>query len=137
PFSGDGEDWAAGLVLRWNLFAGFGRSAAVRRADAARAIARTRYEAALREARAGIAAAREAVTAARQASRAAAVANEAAGLGRDLMRRRFEEGLATAMDLLAAEARAVLARSRAIDAEADRLVAEARLRYVTTIHVSE
>jgi outer membrane protein TolC len=53
------------------------------------------------------------------------------------MKRRFEEGLATATDLLAAEARAAQARSRAIDAVTGQRLAEARLRFVTTQHTSE
>jgi outer membrane protein TolC len=53
------------------------------------------------------------------------------------MRMRFDEGLATATDLLAADSRAAEARSRAINATAGYRMAEARLRYVTTQHTSE
>jgi outer membrane protein TolC len=51
------------------------------------------------------------------------------------MRRRFEEGLATAADLLQAETRRAQAESHAIDAQAGLLMAEARLRFVTTMHL--
>lgn len=137
PFESDGDNWLAGLALRWNLFSGFGRSADVKRAVASRAIAEARYDEALRAARAEVEEAREAVVAARRAAAAAVVGDSAASLGRDLMKRRFEEGLATATDLLAAEARAATARSRAIDAVAGQRMAEARLRFVTTQHSSE
>jgi outer membrane protein TolC len=65
------------------------------------------------------------------------VCDSAAALGRDLMWMRFEEGLATATDLLAADSRAARARSRAIDASAAYRMAQARLRFVTTQHSSE
>ena len=136
-FANDGDNWIAGLALRWNLFSGFGRSADAQRADAGRAIAEARYDEALRSARAEVEEARTAVVAARRAAAAAVVGDSAASLGRDLMKRRFEEGLATATDLLAAEARAAQARSRAIDAVAGQRLAEARLRFVTTQHTSE
>ncbi|MFO7588672.1 MAG: TolC family protein [Gemmatimonadota bacterium] len=137
PFGSDGDNWVAGLVLRWNVFSGFGRSADAKRADAERAVAEARYDEALRSARAEAEEAREAVLATRRAAAAAVVGDSAASLGRDLMKRRFEEGLATATDLLAAEARAATARSRAIDAVAGQRMAEARLRFVTTRHTSE
>lgn len=136
-FANDGDNWIAGLALRWNVFSGFGRSADAKRADAGRAIAEARYDEALRTARAEVEEARTAVVAARRAAAAAVVGDSAASLGRDLMKRRFEEGLATATDLLAAEARAAQARGRAIDAVAGQRLAEARLRFVTTQHTSE
>ncbi len=48
------------------------------------------------------------------------------------MRRRFEEGLATAADLLQAEARATGMRERAITALANYHVAVANLEFVTS-----
>jgi outer membrane protein TolC len=50
------------------------------------------------------------------------------------MKRRFEEGLATPADLLQAETRRAQAESRAIDAMAAFRMAEAQLRFVTTMH---
>ncbi len=60
------------------------------------------------------------------ATRAAAQAAES---GRELMRRRFREGLATAADLLQAEARATAMREGAISALADYHMAVARLEF--------
>ena len=137
PFESDGDNWTAGVALRWNLFSGLSRSADTKRADAQRAMAETRYDEAVRSARAEVLEAGDAVDAARRAAEAAVVADSAATLGRDLMKLRFEEGLATATDLLAADARAAQARSRAINASATYLMAEANLRFVTTIHTSE
>jgi outer membrane protein TolC len=136
-FRSDGDNWVGGLALRWNIFSGLSRSADTKRADAERAMAETRYDATLRSARAEVLEASDAVDSALRAAGAAVVGDSAASLGRDLMRMRFEEGLATATDLLAADSRAALARSRAINATAGYRMAEARLRYVTTQHTSE
>ncbi len=136
-FQDDGHNWIGGVALRWNIFSGLSRSADTRRADAERAIAETRYDANLRAARAEVLEARDAVDAAYRAASAAVIGDSAASLGRDLMRMRFDEGLPTATDLLAADSRAARARSGAINASAVYMMAEARLRYVTTQHTSE
>ena len=74
------------------------------------------------------------MTSARQAVAATLAADAAAEAGAELMRRRFEEGLATAADVLHAESRRAQAESHAIDAQAGLRMAEARLRFVTTLH---
>lgn len=126
----DGTDWTAGIALRWTVFAGFGRAADRQRATAVREIARIRHEEAMRTAGAELEQARRDVVASRsglEATRAAAAAAEEARL---LMRRRFEEGLATAAAFLQAEARAADARSRAVGALVEYNVALARLELV-------
>ena len=133
-FRRDGDNWTVGVGLKWNIFSGFSRSKDRQRADAAQSIAETRYQQALRQANAELAEARDAVSAARQGVAATLAAEAAAGAGAELMRRRFEEGLATANDLLQAESRRAQAESRAIDAQAGFLMAEAQLRFVTTLH---
>jgi outer membrane protein TolC len=133
-FASDGENWTVGVGLRWTLFAGLGRRAEAQRARAAREVAVTRHETALREARAELAQARAAIVAARQAVVASVAADSAATAGTELMRRRFEEGLATATDLLNAESRTAAARSRAIDSLADYRLALATHRFVVTQH---
>ena len=136
-FQRDGDNWTVGVGLKWNIFSGFGRSKDKQRADAARAMAETRYDKALREARAELEAARSGVSAAERAVDATFAASEAAAAGVELMRRRFEEGLATASDLLQAEFRRAETESHAIDARAGLYMAEARLRFVTTLHSEE
>ena len=128
-FDDDGTDWTVGLALRWSAFTGFRRSADVAAARADLTTARIEYEQALREARAEVRTARRAVEAARRGFEAAREARRAAREGRDLMRRRFEEGLATPADLLQAEARASRTRSRAVDALARYHMAVARLDF--------
>lgn len=136
-FQKDGDNWTVGVGLKWNIFSGFGRSKDKQRADAARILADTRYDQALREARAELDAARSAVVAAERALDAMLAASEAAALGADLMRRRFEEGLATASDLLQAEFRRAEAEGHAIDSRAGLHMAEARLHFVTTLQSEE
>jgi outer membrane protein TolC len=133
-FQKDGDNWTVGVGLKWNIFSGFSRSKDKQRADAAHSIAQTRYDEAFRQATAELAEARDGVTSARHAVAATLAADAAAEAGAELMRRRFEEGLATAADLLQAETRRAQAESHAIDARAGLLMAEARLRFVTTMH---
>jgi len=133
-FRKDGDNWTVGVGLKWNIFSGFSRSKDKQRADAAQSIAETRYEEALRQATAELAEARDGVSSALQAVAATLAADAAAEAGAELMRRRFEEGLATAADLLQAESRRAQAESHAIDAQAGLHMAEARLRFVTTLH---
>ena len=104
------------VVLRWQVFDGFGRSAALERANLQRRIARIEYEQALRDARSEIDQAERAVNSARGQVEATRTAANAAEAARELMRRRFDQGLSTAADLLQAEARATAMRDRAIGA---------------------
>jgi outer membrane protein TolC len=133
-FQNDGDNWTVGVGLKWNIFSGFSRSKDQRQAEAAHAIAETRYQEALRQASAELAEAQDGVRAARQAVAATLAARAAAEAGAELMGRRFEEGLATPLDLLQAEARRAQAESRAIDATAALRMAEAQLQFVTTMH---
>lgn len=133
-FRKDGDNWTVGVGLKWNIFSGFARSADRQRAGAAQAEADTRYATALREARAELDEATAGVISARRSVEATVAAEHAAAAGTDLMRRRFEEGLATASDLLQAESRRAMVESQAIDAQAGLRMSEARLRFVTTLH---
>lgn len=130
PFADDGTDWSVGVALRWTLFAGLRRPAEAEASSAALEGARLEYQQAVREARGELQQARRAVETAREGLEASRSAREAALAGRDLVRRRFEEGLATPSDLLQAEARAARMRSRAVEALAEYNIALARLAFV-------
>lgn len=136
-FAVDGSDWTAGVALRWTLFSGLGRIAERQRAARQREIARIRHADALRAARAEAARARRDVAAGWGSLRASRAAVTAAEEARFLMRRRFEEGLATAADLLQAEARATSARARAVEALIAYDVSLARLELVTPVGPEE
>jgi outer membrane protein TolC len=137
PFAHDGDYWTVGVGLRWKVFSGLQRSTESKRTAAAEQVARTRYDEGLRQARAEAQQAERAVDAAGEALLATAAARRAAAAGSDLMRRRFEEGLATATDLLTAESRAAEAERAAIDAAAGLELERASLRFVTTQTPSE
>ncbi len=130
PFASLSDNWTIGLGLRWTLFDGFGRAADRQRAKLEQRIARIEYEQALRDARAELTQANRAVESAAKQVEATSRAAEAAESARDLMRRRFNEGLATAVDLLQAESRAAALRQRAIGALARYHIALARLEFV-------
>jgi outer membrane protein TolC len=129
-FSVDEDNWTVGIMLRWPLFTGFSRSADIRSAKLERRIAQIEYEQALRDAEAEIDQAERAVASVRRQVEATQAAFDAADAGRVLMRRRFEEGLATAADLLQAEARGISMRQRAIAALAAYYMAVARLDFL-------
>jgi outer membrane protein TolC len=130
PFAFDGTNWTVGVMMRWNLFSGFGRSADGQRAELEKRIATIEYEQALRDAKSELDQAERAVRSARLQVDATQTASAAADAGRRLMRRRFDEGLATATDLLQAESRATVMRQGAIDALASYHMAVARLDFV-------
>ncbi|HKK26542.1 MAG TPA: TolC family protein [Gemmatimonadota bacterium] len=125
----DGDAWSVGVMLRWTVFAGLSRPAALSRARAERTSAELRFARSVREARAEVRSARRGVEASLRAVSATRAAEDAALQARDLMRRRFEEGLAGATDLLSAEAGASAARSRAVGALAGYHEALARWRF--------
>ncbi len=129
PFRSDAPEWTVGVGLSWELFDGFRRSATTERARATARAARAELERAERAVVVEVRSATEGLESARSALEAATAAADAAAAGRDLMRRRFEEGLAGASDLLQAEARAVDMERRAVDVRADLLIAAARLRF--------
>lgn len=131
PLGAGGTVWSAGVGVELPLFAGGRRLAEAGRARAELRSAREALDLARREAGAEVVRARDAVSAASRAVEASTAAREAAGEGRDLMRRRFQEGLASAADLLAAEARASRMRSRQVEALAQYRMARARLEFVT------
>lgn len=105
-----GESWSAGLAMRWELFSGFERVGALRQARAR--LARNEAE--------NTRLAAQVERQVRAASRAVATARGQVGLGtvaRDwavealaVSRKRYEQGLATAAEVLAAEAEVSQAR---------------------------
>jgi outer membrane protein TolC len=129
-FDFQADNWTVGLALRWTLFSGFARTSEIQRAGLERHVAEIEYDQALRDARAELNQAQRAVTASREAVEATRVAAEAAAAAQELMHRRFDQGLATAADLLQAEARATAMRERSIVALAAYQIAVAQLEFV-------
>jgi len=129
PFSSTGTEWSVGLALRWQFFDGFRRPAGLSRANAELDASRILYEHARRAARVEVRKALDGVRSARLAVAASAAAARASSEGRDLTRRRFEQGLASPADLLQAEARATAMAVQSIDSLTEYHMARARLDF--------
>ncbi len=126
----DGQvSWSAGVQVSVPVFSGFAVSADVEAALAEERTAAVDHARRVREADAAVADARRAVTTARRGLEAARAASDAAEEARRLVRRRFEEGLATVDEMLGAEARASGLRTAAVDALAALHVAAATLEF--------
>lgn len=130
-FSGAEDDWTVGFQLRVPLFTGFAITARERAAASLRDAARSEHDQRVREARAELDEVRRGVEAARQGSAAAQAAADAAAEAARLMRRRFEEGLTTTSELLAAEARSSDLATQAVNARLSLDMALARLTFLT------
>jgi len=130
-FSGAAGDWTVGFQVSIAAFTGFEISARERGARALADAARLEYAERLAEARNTLAGAFRAVSAAERGAVAAAAAAAAASAAARLMRRRFEEGLATTADLLGAEASAAGLAATEIDARLRLHAAAARAAFLT------
>ena len=130
-FSGTKRDWAVGFRVSIPIFTGFEISARERGARAAADAARLEHAERLAAARRTLAGAARAVSAAEERAEAAALAATAASEAARLMRRRFEEGLATTADLLGAEATAADLTATEINARLALHTAAARATYLT------
>lgn len=130
-FSGAEHDWTLGFQVRVPLFTGFKITAQERAAASMRDAARTEHEQRVREAKAELGEARRGVEAARQGYTAAQAAADAATEAARLMRRRFEEGLTTTSELLAAESRSADLRTQAVNVRLSLHLALARLAFLT------
>ena len=119
--------WMAGLVVRWNPFRGLADVGALRRAEAERAGARARLEAAERRAAAEVRAATAELEAARTASKAAEDALVFAGRAARAAATRYEEGAATISELLAVRATESSQRLSLLQTRYQARVAEAAL----------
>lgn len=129
-FSGIRDDWTVGFRLRVPVFTGFEVRAREGAATAMLEAAEREHDLRIRQAEAEITEARRAVDAARLRLEAANAGAEAAEEAARLMRRRFEEGLATTADLLAVEAQAAELATRAVDTRLALHLAGARLAFL-------
>jgi outer membrane protein TolC len=124
------DNWTVGVQMRWPLFTGFGISAARDQAQAGLRAMELERAQALSEARAELDEARRGVVSAARRVQAMDAAAAAASEARRLVELRFQQGLATTVDLLQAEARLTEMRAGAVDALADYHLAVARLELV-------
>lgn len=131
PWDRSGASWSVGVELRVPIFTGGSLGAGRAAARAAEDAARFRRDARIRVAQAELAAAERAVASSAELARSAAGATRAAEEAVTLLRLRYEEGLATTAELLAAESRAASLRTDSVRATLDHHVAAARLALLT------
>ena len=130
-FDGGRTHVTAGVEVHVPLFTGFAAGAGVRVARARREAAEARRDALVLEASAQVETARRAVSAARAAQRASADGAASAREALRLVRRRFQEGMATTADLLEAQAAASGAAAAEVDALAELYRARATLAFLS------
>ena len=126
-FDARGDSWSVGLRVRLPLFTGFEVGA---RREAARAeldAVAAEHEQRLSEARTALAEARRGAEARRRAALSAEAAASAAAEAARLTRLRYEEGLSTTAELLAAEAATARQSAAAVYARLEHRIATARL----------
>jgi len=131
PFGDPEDDWILGFQLRLPLFTGFAVTAREQQARANHEAARIEHEDRMTQARRARDGALRATMSARSALVAAQAGAEAATEAARLVRRRFEEGMATLADLLAAEAAAVEMAGAETDARLAVHAAVARVELMT------
>jgi len=131
------NNWTVGVQLSWPVFTGFGVSSGRDQALAHARAAEYEREDALAGARAQVDEALRGVSSAEGRVEATSAAHRSAAEARRLVHRRFQEGMATTVDLLQAEARLTDMRARAVDALADYHLAVARLQFVTATHITD
>ena len=126
---GEGENYGAGIVARWNLWDGMLTTNQVNRARAQHTVAaQDRRKAQLAIAFERERAERELLSAEERVKLTGQVVEQAEESAA-LTRRRYREGLATSTQVVDAEAALINARYRRTEARSDRLVAISSLRY--------
>lgn len=126
-FSDSGDSWTVGLRMSVPLFTGFGVGARSAAARAELEAVTLEHAQRLDEARTSLAEARRGAESRRRAALAAEASAEAAEEAARLMSLRFDEGLATTAELLAAEAAAVRQHNAAVHARLEHRIAIASL----------
>lgn len=137
PFRPENDSWMAGVTLRWNLFDGFRREnrheqASASRAASAELLEQTRREV-LYQVKESILRQQEAEKRHEVARSSVAAAQEAARL----LSRRFENALATMVELLDAQSALNQARAGLVESDAGRYLAAGRVWYAAGIFVQE
>lgn len=137
PFGSDNDAWLAGVNLKWQIFDGFRRDNECQRALASQLAAVEELEAKIAEVRLQI---RESCLRREEAARQREVARKALASAEETVRllsRRYENSLATMLDLLDSQTALNQARSRLVDAEADYSFSGGRVYHAAGIFLKE
>lgn len=137
PFTSDNEAWSAGVSLKWNIFDGFRSGIERERALSGQSAAREMLESATMEVRYQL---KESYLRRHEVGKRLEVARHSVLDAEETVRlltKRYENSLATMVELLDAQTALNQARSNLVEAEAGYALAGGRIYYVAGIFVKE
>jgi outer membrane protein TolC len=137
PFTADNDAWTAGVSLKWNLFDGFRRYSERKRALSGQSAAREMLESTTKDVRYQL---RESYIRRDEAGKRLEVARHALLDAEETVRllgKRYENSLATMVELLDAQSALNQVRANLVDAEAGCALAGGRIYYMTGTFVKE
>lgn len=137
PFTSDNDAWSAGVSLKWRLFDGFRRGSEQKRAVSDQSAAREMLDSETKEVRYQL---KESYLRREEAGKLLEVARHAvqdAGETVRLLAKRYENSLATMVELLDAQTALNQTRASLVEAEAGYAVAGGRVYYMTGTFVKE
>lgn len=137
PFTADNSAWTAGVSLKWQLFDGFRTNSERKRALAGQAAAREMLESATKDVRYQL---KESYIRRDEAGKRLEVARHALQDAEETVRlltKRYENSLATLVELLDAQTALNQSRANLVETEAGYALAGGRVYYVTGTFVKE
>lgn len=137
PFAADNDAWSAGLSLKWQLFDGFRSNSERKRAASGESAAREMLESTTKDVRYQL---KESYLRRDEAGKRLEVARHSLLDAEETVRllaRRYENSLATMVELLDAQTALNQARANLVETEAGYLLAGGRVYYMTGTFVKE
>ncbi|MGB9081571.1 MAG: TolC family protein [Desulfuromonadaceae bacterium] len=137
PFTSDNDAWSAGVSLKWQLFDGFRTNSERNRAVSGQSAAREMLESATKDVRYQL---RESYVRRHEMGKRLEVARHSVLDAEETVRlltKRFENSLATMVELLDAQTALNQARANLVEAEAGYALAGGRIYYMTGTFVKE
>ncbi|MDD2272092.1 MAG: TolC family protein [Desulfuromonadaceae bacterium] len=137
PFASDNEAWTAGVSLKWNVFEGFRTNSERRRALSGQSAAREMLESARKDVRYQL---KESYVRRDEAAKRLEVTRHSVKDAEETVRlltRRYENSLATMVELLDAQTALNQTRANLVDAEAGYALAGGRVYYMSGTFVKE
>ncbi|MDD2900517.1 MAG: TolC family protein [Desulfuromonadaceae bacterium] len=137
PFMSDNNSWAAGISLKWNLFDGFRSGSEHARAVSGQSAAREMLESTTKDIRYQL---RESYVRRHEMGKRLEVATNALQDAEETVRllsKRFENSLATMVELLDAQTALNQARANVVEAEAGYILSGGQVYYMTGTFVKE
>jgi len=137
PFTSDNDAWTAGVSLKWNVFDGFRRGSERKRALSGQSAAREMLESATKDVRYQL---KESYLRREEAGKQLEVARHAVLDAEETVRlltKRYENSLATMVELLDAQTALNQIRANLVETEAGYALAGGRVYYMTGTFVKE